>query len=113
MYYTTKDYDNDINLCYCAMHRLAENIANTEFKELKNLLETTDKDFVDICEDLGVNFGDMQIISGDFYVIYKYKDISGVATYQPKEKIWSLEWTVDVIFADKFNLPPIENVKIN
>ena len=109
----TKDYDNDINLCYLAIYKLAENIANTEFKELKNLLDTTNKDFVDMCNDLGVNFDDMQIISGDFYVSYKYKDISGVATYVPKEKMWSLEWVVDVIFADKFNLPPIENVKIN
>lgn len=112
MYYTTKDYENNINLCGCAMYRLAENIANTEFKELKNFLDTTDKDFVDICNDLDVNFGDMQIISGDFYVSYKYKDISGVATYVPKDKTWHLEWTVDVIFADKINLPPIENVKI-
>ena len=112
MYYTTKDYENNINLCYCAMYRLAVNIANTEFKELKNLLDTTDKDFCDMCNDLGVNFDDMQIISGDFYVSYKYKDISGVATYAPKDKTWQLEWVVDVIFADKLNLPPIENVKI-
>ena len=113
MYYKTNDYENNINLCNCAMYRLAENIANTEFKELRTLLDTTNKEFVDICKDLDVNFDDIQIISGDFYVIYKYKDISGVATYMPTDKTWHLEWTVDVIFADKFNLPPIENVKIN
>lgn len=112
MYYTTKDYENNINLCNCAMYILAVNIANTEFKELKSLLDTTDKDFFDVCNDLGVNFDEMQIISGDFYVSYKYKDISGVATYAPKDKTWQLEWVVDVIFADKLNLPPIENVKI-
>ena len=112
MYYKTNDYENNIDLCKCAMYKLAENIANTEFKELKKLLETTDKNFDDICEDLGVNLDDMRIISGDCYVIYKYKDISGVATYVPKDKAWYLEWAVNVIFADKFNLPPIGNVQI-
>lgn len=38
MYYTTKDYENNINLCKRAMYKLAENIANTEFKELKTSL---------------------------------------------------------------------------
>ena len=94
------------------MYILAVNITNTESKALKNLLDTTDKDFCDMCNDLGVNFDDMQIISGDFYVSYKYKDISGVAAYDQKDKTWHLEWVVDVIFADKLNLPPIENVKI-
>ena len=113
MYYTTKDYENNIDLCKCAMYRLAENIANTEFKELKNFLDTTDKGFDDICDDLGINRDECQIIDGDIYALYRYKDISGVVTYSPKDKTWLLCQTIDVIFADKCNLPPIENVKIN
>lgn len=64
-----------------------------------------------MCNDLDVNFDDMKIISGDFYVIYKYKDISGVASYEPKDKAWCLERVVNVIFANN-NLPPIGNVQI-
>lgn len=114
MYYTTKDYENNINLCKCAMYILAEIIAKPEYKELKNFLDTTDKGFDDICDDLAINRDEFQ--KGDRYNYvsykYKYKHISGVVEYFPKDKTWHLEWVVDVIFADKLNLPPIENVKI-
>lgn len=112
MYYTTKDYENNIDLCKCAMYRLAEIIAKPEFEELKNFLDTTDKGFDDICNDLAVNLDDCPIINKDIYCPYKYKDISGIVTYSPKDKTWLLCQTIDVIFADKLNLPPIENVKI-
>lgn len=107
MYYTTKDYENNIDLCKCAMYKLAENIANTEIKELKNFLETTDKDFCDICDDLAVNLDESPIINKDIYCHYKYKDISGIVTYSLKGKNWLIDINVNVIFADKFNLPPI------
>lgn len=112
MYYTTKDYENNIDLCKCAMYRLAEIIAKPEFEELKNFLDTTDKGFDDICDDLAINRDECQKIDGYIYAFYKYKDISGVVTYSPKDKMWSLEWVVEVIFPDKFNLPPIQSVKM-
>ena len=111
MYYTPKDYENNIDLCKCAMYRLAEIIANTEIKELKNFLETTDKGFDDVCDDLSINLNDSPIIDNEIYCVYRYKDISGIVTYT-KEKTWFLGGSVDVIFADNLNLPPIENVKI-
>ena len=112
MYYKTKDYENNIDLCKCAMYKLAENIANTEIKELKNFLETTDKDFCDICDDLAVNLEECPIKNKDIYCFYKYKDISGIVTYSLKEKNWLIDINVNVIFADKFNLPPI-GIKAN
>ncbi len=112
MYYTTKDYENNIDLCKCAIYRLAEIIAKPEYKELKNFLDTTDKGFDDVCEEIAINRDEFQKGYRYIYASYKYKHISGVVEYFPNVKMWSLDMVVDVIFPDKLNLPPIENVKI-
>ena len=112
MYYTTKDYENNIDLCKCAIYRLAEIIAKPEYKELKNFLDTTDKGFDDVCEEIAINRDECQRIDGYIYALYKYKDITGGVTYDPKAKTWLLDFVVEVIFPDKFNLPPIQSVKM-
>ena len=112
MYYTTKDYENNIDLCKCAMYRLAEIIAKPEYEEVKNFLDTTDKDFDDVCDELAINRDECQKIDGHIYALYKYKDITGVVEYYPKAKVWFVNFEVEVIFPVEFNLPPIQDVKM-